>query len=72
LPLNPEEACKEAVARVVKLTANRKKNLKDIQVGFIALNKQGEYGSWCVQSGFNYAVCNEKGNSMKESGYHIK
>lgn len=69
---SPEDACKEAVSRVVKLTANRKKNLKDIQVGFIALNKKGEYGSFCVQSGFNYAVHDAKGNNLVDSGYHIK
>jgi N4-(beta-N-acetylglucosaminyl)-L-asparaginase len=68
----PEEACKEAVDRVVKLTAKRKKNLKDIQVGFIALNKKGEYGSYCVQSGFSYAVYDEKGNNLVEAGFHIK
>jgi len=69
---SPEDACKEAVSRVVKLTANRKKNLKDIQVGFIALNKKGEYGSFCVQSGFNYAVYDGNGNNLVNAGYHIK
>ncbi|MCX6295329.1 MAG: N(4)-(beta-N-acetylglucosaminyl)-L-asparaginase [Bacteroidetes bacterium] len=68
----PEQACKEAVARVVKLTANRKKNLKDIQVGFIALNKKGEYGSFCVQSGFNYAVYDASGNRLIDAGFHLK
>lgn len=69
---SPEAACKEAVNRVVKLTANRKKNLKDIQVGFIALNKKGEFGSYCVQSGFSYAVHDGKGNNLLDSAYHIK
>lgn len=67
----PEQACKEAVARVVKLTANRKKNLKDIQVGFIALNKQGEYGAYCVQGGFNYAIHDSTGNKLINSEYHL-
>ncbi len=69
---SPEDACKEAVSRVVKLTANRKKNLKDIQVGFIALNKKGEYGSYCVQSGFNYAVYDAKGNNLINADSHLK
>ena len=69
---SPEDACKEAVSRVVKLTANRKKNLKDIQVGFIALNKKGEYGSYCVQSGFNYAVYDAKGNNLINADSHMK
>ena len=68
----PEQACIEAVNRVVKLTANRKKNLKDIQVGFIALNKKGEYGSYCVQSGFNYAVHDNAGNKLINADSHLK
>jgi N4-(beta-N-acetylglucosaminyl)-L-asparaginase len=68
----PEQACIEAVNRVVKLTANRKKNLKDIQVGFIALNKKGEYGSYCVQSGFNYAVHDNTGNKLINADSHLK
>jgi N4-(beta-N-acetylglucosaminyl)-L-asparaginase len=68
----PEQACIEAVNRVVKLTANRKKNLKDIQVGFIALNKKGEYGSYCVQSGFNYAVHDYTGNKLINADSHLK
>ncbi len=69
---SPEAACKEAVRRVVKLTEKRKKSLKDIQVGFIALNKKGQYGSYCVQSGFNYAVYNAKGNNLIDADYHLK
>ena len=69
---SPEDACKEAVSRVVKLTTNRKKNLKDIQVGFIALNKKGEYGSYCVQSGFNYAVYDASGNNLINADSHLK
>lgn len=69
---SPEDACKEAVSRVVNLTAKRKKNLKDIQVGFIALNKKGEYGSYCVQSGFNYAVYDANGNNLIDADYYLK
>ena len=69
---SPEDACIEAVSRVVKLTANRKKNLKDIQVGFIALNKKGEYGSYCVQTGFNYAVYDAKGNNLINADSYLK
>lgn len=50
---SPEEACKEAVERIYK---KRKDRIKDIQVGFIAINKNGEHGAYCIQKGFNYAV----------------
>ncbi len=69
---NPQEACKEAVERIVKINQKRNKNLKDIQVGFIALNKKGEYGAYCIQSGFNYAVHDKKGNQLIKSGYYLK
>ncbi|VXB93136.1 N(4)-(Beta-N-acetylglucosaminyl)-L-asparaginase [Flavobacterium sp. 9AF] len=68
----PQKACEEAVSRIVKLTNNRNKNLKDIQVGFIALNKKGEYGAYCIQSGFNYAVKDNSGNKLIDSAYFLK
>lgn len=69
---SPQKACEEAVSRVVKLMKNRNKDLKDIQVGFIALNKKGEYGSYCVQSGFNYAVYDETGNRLIDPEFYVK
>lgn len=69
---SPQKACEEAVARIVKLMKNRKKDLKDIQVGFIALNKEGEYGSYCAQGGFNYAVCDATGNRLIDAEYFLK
>ena len=50
---SPQEACKEAVARIVR----KKPDAKDLQVGFLALNKQGEVGAWAIQKGFTYALC---------------
>lgn len=69
---SPQEACIEAVNRVVNLMKLRKKELKDIQVGFIALDKNGEHGSYCVQRGFNYAVCDATGNRLIDADYHLK
>lgn len=55
--LSPEQACKEAVRRIIK----KKPDIaKDIQVGFLALNKQGEYGAYALQKGFSFAVCNKE------------
>jgi len=51
--LSPEEACKKAVERIVKKQPEKSKTL---QVGFLALNKNGEYGAYCLQPGFNFAV----------------
>lgn len=51
---SPAIACKKAVERIVKRDA---KKAKENQVGFIAINKKGEHGGYCLQKGFNYAVC---------------
>lgn len=53
---SPEAACKKAVERIAAITKLRKKELADLQVGFIAINKKGEHGAFCLQKGFNYAV----------------
>ena len=50
---SPTLACKKAVERIVKRDI---KKAKEIQVGFIALNKKGEHGSYALQKGFMYAV----------------
>lgn len=50
---NPQDACKEAVERIVQRSPEKS---KDIQVGFIALNKNGEYGGFSLQPGFVYSV----------------
>ncbi|MEM8485033.1 MAG: N(4)-(beta-N-acetylglucosaminyl)-L-asparaginase [Bacteroidota bacterium] len=58
---SPEEACRLAVERVI----SKNPDYRDIQVGFLALNKNGEYGSYCIQPGFDYAVYdNNDGNRL--------
>lgn len=69
---SPENACKEAVHRIIKLTKSRKKDLSAIQVGFIAINIQGEYGSYCIHPGFNFAVYDETGNRLIDGKSIIK
>ena len=51
--LSPEEACKAAVERIARI---KKEKAKDIQVGFIAVNKKGETGGYALNKGFSYAV----------------
>lgn len=51
---SPEDACKEAVMRIIK---KKPATAKEIQVGFLAINKKGEYGAYAIQKGFSYAVC---------------
>lgn len=46
---NPAEACRAAVERIVRRDPAK---AKEIQVGFIALNKSGEFGGYSLQGGF--------------------
>ncbi len=50
---SPEDACKRAVERIL---AKQPGNPKNIQIGFLALNKHGEHGAFALQAGFTYAV----------------
>ncbi|MEO6285131.1 MAG: N(4)-(beta-N-acetylglucosaminyl)-L-asparaginase [Dyadobacter sp.] len=59
--LSPEEACKKAVERIVKPNPER---AKTFQVGFIAVNKQGQVGAYSVQPGFNYTVTEKGGKGV--------
>lgn len=66
---SPAEACKEIVERIYKVHKNHK-DLEYLQVGFIAINKQGEYGGYSLRSGFNYAVNDSKsGNRMEDAKF---
>lgn len=67
---SPEAACKEAVERIIK---KKPAIAKEIQVGFLALNKKGEYGSYALQKGFSYAVCDaEKQDRLIPGNYIFK
>jgi N4-(beta-N-acetylglucosaminyl)-L-asparaginase len=47
---SPQQACEEAVMRIIK----QHPNYKEFQAAFIAMNKAGEVGSYCIQKGFSY------------------
>jgi N4-(beta-N-acetylglucosaminyl)-L-asparaginase len=63
--LSPENACKEAVNRIIK---KKPEIAKKIQVGFLAINKKGEYGAYAIQSGFSFAVCNAQQQDLLIKG----
>jgi N4-(beta-N-acetylglucosaminyl)-L-asparaginase len=54
---SPQEACREAVQRIAR---RKPKTAKEIQVGFLAMNRHGEAGAWALQKGFSYAVCDAR------------
>jgi N4-(beta-N-acetylglucosaminyl)-L-asparaginase len=50
---SPEDACREVIDRILR----RKPEAKDLQVGFLAIDKTGQVGAWAIQKGFSYAIC---------------
>lgn len=65
---SPEMACKKAVERIVK---RDKAKAKTLQVGFLALNKKGQYGAYAIQKGFVFSVKSGKENQVHQSKYLI-
>lgn len=64
---SPALACKVAVELIHKKLKLRGKNIDNTQIGFIAINKFGEYGAFALQKGFYYAIYDsEKGNRLVE------
>ena len=63
----PQEACEEAIARIVK-----NQNYKDMQIGYLAINKKGEHGAFAVHPGFNYALHQNGSNILLDSESHTK
>ena len=65
---SPQDACKEAVKRIIK---KKPQIAKEIQVGFLAINKKGEYGAYAIQKGFSFSVCNAQKQDLVIDGKSI-
>lgn len=66
---SPQEACEEAIHRIVKKTNS---NYKDFQVGYIAVNKKGETGSYAIHEGFSMTKFQGESNENNPSGFFLK
>ena len=66
--MSPEEACKEAVRRAVKNLGNK---AKDVQVGFLAINKKGEHGGYSINKDFTYCVTTKEGTKVIDAKHFL-
>lgn len=64
----PQEACEEGIRRIAK----KGKDVSNLQIGYLAINKSGEVGSYGIHPGFNYAVHDGKENKMVDVEAYIK
>ncbi len=68
---SPLDACKLVVDRISKIHRSGL-DWDYLQVGFIAINKKGEYAGYSLRKGFDYAVCdNENQNRLLKANYSI-
>jgi N4-(beta-N-acetylglucosaminyl)-L-asparaginase len=65
---SPEMSCKKACERIVKRDP---KKAATLQVGFLALNKKGEYGAYSIQKGFVFSVKSNDENEIHSSKFLI-
>mgnify|MGYP003113343354 CR=1 FL=1 len=65
--MSPQKACEEAIRRIV--TKNSK--YKDFQIAYIAINKAGETGAYCIHEGFTMMKYeNKKNENILVDFYH--
>ena len=64
---SPQEACEEGVKRIIA----KNKDKQDFQIGFIAINKKGETGAYCIHPGFSYRSYSKAGHSNKASDSYL-
>lgn len=65
---SPQEACELAIERII----SKQKDYKEFQVGFLALNKKGEYGAFSIQKGFEYALCYNSENKLMKAEHSLQ
>lgn len=63
----PQEAAEEAIYRI-----KSKMELADNQVGFLAINKNGEHGAASVKREFSYTLCRDNDNAVYETHFALK
>tara|TARA_R110000737_G_scaffold182215_1_gene205544 strand:- start:6503 stop:7492 length:990 start_codon:yes stop_codon:yes gene_type:complete len=64
--MSPQDACKTAVERIIA----KHDDLTGLQCGFLALNKNGEYGGYSVYNGFNFALRTNEFEGMKDTPFN--
>ena len=66
---SPQEACEEAIKRIVEKPNS---NYKDFQVGYIAVNKKGETGSYAIHQWFSMTKFEDGVNTQIQSDFYDK
>ena len=62
---SPQEACKDVVDRIIR----KHDDLKNLQVGFLAMNMNGEYGGYSIYEGFDFACTYESHHNLVKAPF---
>ncbi len=65
---SPQEACEEAIKRIIK----KSPNFENFQVGYIAVNKNGETGAYAIHEGFYTTTYQNNENISKSPDFYNK
>lgn len=65
---SPQEACELAVQRIIE----KNPDSKNFQVGYLALNKQGETGAYSIQKGFTFNVFDPTKKEQAQSEHYYE
>jgi N4-(beta-N-acetylglucosaminyl)-L-asparaginase len=63
----PQEACEETVMRIIA----KNSDYANFQVAYIAINKKGETGSYCIHNGFEMMEYKHENNERKLSASYL-
>ena len=66
---SPQEACEEAISRIVNKPGS---DYKNFQVGYIAVNKKGETGSFSIHKWFSMTKYQNGINKQIQSDFYLK
>ena len=66
---SPQAACEEAIKRIVTKHPRR---FKDFQVGYLAINKQGNIGAYGTEKGFEYSLWQQGQNTKTAADHYLK
>lgn len=65
--MTAQEACEEAIMRIV-----RKQDYENFQIGYLAIDKNGNHGAYAIHPGFNYALAYDGKNELIDAKSYTK
>jgi len=65
---SPQQACEEAVLRIVKKIPD----YREYQIGYIAIDKSGQTGAYCLHPGFDYALTRQGNTNLNDAPGFLK